>query len=537
MRSATAREPTNNRDTFVRDNLPPKEWWPDFINLDQLGYPERCNVAVELVDKAVARGWGGRSCIRSDEVSWSYADLREKVDRVANVLVHELGMVPGERVLLRSANNPMMVACYLGVLKAGGIVVATMPLLRAKELSFMVRKANIRLALCDERLEHEMARVFEECAELEGTLSFYGSGELEALMAEQPPGFEAVDTASDDPCLIAFTSGTTGNPKATVHFHRDILAACDCFPPHVLQPEADDLFIGSPPLAFTFGTGGLVWFPLRVGASVYLLEAPSPPNLAETIERVRPTVCFTSPTAYRMMLEGGRDLSSLKKCVSAGETLPRATFDAWLEATGLKLIDGIGATEMLHIFISAARDDIRPGATGKPVPGYEAKVINEQGERIVGEIGRLAARGPTGCRYLDDPRQQGYVLGGWNLTGDAYLEDEDGYFWFQSRTDDMIISSGYNIAGPEVEDALLGHAAVLECAVVGVPDEVRGHIVKAYVVLKEGQTPNDDLVKTLQDYVKETIAPYKYPRAIEFISALPRTGTGKVQRFVLRERA
>ncbi len=527
---------TAPKDTFVRDNLPPPEQWPDFINLEEFGYPDRLNVAAELVDEAVKKGWGERPCIRSDEVTWTYRDLQERVDHIANVLAHELGLIPGERVLLRAANNPMMVACYFAVLKAGGVVVATMPLLRAKELSYMVKKAKVRLALCDERLKDEMARTFEACGELEHTLYFYGSGELETLMAKQPPSFDAVDTAADDPCLIAFTSGTTGDPKATVHFHRDILAVCDLFPRHILEPEADDLFIGSPPLAFTFGTGGLVWFPLRVGASVYLLEAPSPSNLAAAIEKVRPTVCFTSPTAYRMMLEEGRDLSSLKKCVSAGETLPKATFDAWHEATGIKLIDGIGATEMLHIFISASGDDIRPGATGKPVPGYEAKVVDEKGERVVGEIGRLAVRGPTGCRYLADPRQQEYVLDGWNLTGDAYLEDADGYFWFQSRADDMIISSGYNIAGPEVEDALLTHAAVLECAVVGVPDETRGHIVKAFIVLSDNYTSSDELVKELQDYVKATIAPYKYPRAVEFIDEMPRTGTGKVQRFVLRER-
>ena len=532
MRSATA-----HKDTFVRDNLPPEETWPDFINLDKLDYPERLNVAVELVDKAMERGWGERPCIQSDEVSWSYRDLHEKVNRTANVLVHELGLIPGERVLLRSANNPMMVACYFAVLKAGGVVVATMPLLRAKELGYMVEKAKIRLALCDERLKDEMVRTAEGRAELERPLTFYGSGKLEALMAKQPPTFDAVDTAAADPCLIAFTSGTTGNPKATVHFHRDILAVCDLFPPNILKPELEDVFIGSPPLAFTFGTGGLVWFPLRVGASVYLLEAPSPSNLASAVENLKPTVLFTSPTAYRMMLEEGRDLSSLKKCVSAGETLPKATFDAWLEETGLRLIDGIGATEMLHIFISASGDAIRPGATGRPVSGYEARVVSQDGERVVGEIGRLAVRGPTGCRYLADPRQQEYVLDGWNLTGDAYLEDEDGYFWFQSRADDMIVSSGYNIAGPEVEDALLTHGAVLECAVVGVPDETRGHIVKAFVVLNGGHTPSEELVKELQDYVKATIAPYKYPRAVEFVDTLPRTQTGKVQRFVLRERA
>ncbi len=527
--------PSAHQDTFVRDNLPPKEQWPDFINLERLAYPERLNATVELVDKALERGWGFRPCILGEGIRWSYLELQEQVNRIANVLVNEMGLISGERVLLRGANNPMMAASYLAVLKAGGVVVATMPLLRTKELSFMVQKANVRLALCDARLEGELAKTVESCPGLEEVRYFYGAGGLERLMEGQPATFEAVDTAADDVCLIAFTSGTTGNPKGTMHFHRDILAVCDCFPRHILKPEADDLFIGTPPLAFTFGTGGLLWFPLRVGASTYLLEQGSPGNLAAAIEACRASVCFTSPTAYRMMLGLEHDLKSLKKCVSAGETLPKATFDAWFDKTGLKLIDGIGATEMLHIFISASGSDIRPGATGKPVPGYEAKVVNEALEPVVNEIGRLMVRGPTGCRYLADSRQQEVVVEGWNLTGDAYLEDEDGYFWYQSRADDMIISSGYNIAGPEVEDALLTHEAVAECAVVGIPDEVRGQVVKAFVVLREGYTSDEGMVETLQTYVKESIAPYKYPRAVQFVASLPRTETGKVQRFVLRE--
>jgi 2-aminobenzoate-CoA ligase len=366
-----------------------------------------------------------------------------------------------------------------------------------------------------------------------------GGGVLETMMAGRPDKFDAVETAADDVAMIAFTSGTTGQPKGTMHFHRDVLASCDCFPPHVLRADPDDIFCGSPPLAFTFGLGGLLLFPLRIGASTLLLENASPPNLLEGIARERATVCFTAPTAYRAMAADPRvrDLSSLRKCVSAGETLPAATFEAWEAATGVRIIDGIGSTELLHIFISSPEDECRPGSTGRVVPGYHAKLVDDDGNDVpAGGIGRLAVRGPTGCRYLDDvERQKTYVQDGWNLTGDAYRIDDDGYFWYQARADDMIISSGYNIAGPEVENVLLEHECVQECGVIGVPDEERGHIVAAFVVLRPGCEPGRERVEELQAFVKASIAPYKYPRRIEFVSELPRTNTGKLQRFRLRE--
>ncbi len=528
---------TAHRDTFARDNLPPRDAWPDFVGLEKLGYPPRLNAAEELLDKQVAAGLGDKPCLKSERECWSYRELQKKVNRIARVLSGELGMVSGERVLLMAPNTPMLAACWLAVVKAGGIAVAVMPLLRPKELVAICDKAKVRLALCDEAQRETLEVTAAQSEALERIVAF-GGGELEGLMARKETDFDAVPTASDDVCLIAFTSGTTGKPKGTMHFHRDVLAICDTFAKEILRPEANDLFIGSPPLAFTFGLGGLLLFPLRVGASSYLLEKPSPENLAAAIERSRASICFTSPTAYRMMLAAERDLSSLKKCVSAGETLPKATFDAWRAKTGLKLIDGIGATEMLHIFISASGDAIRPGATGKPVPLYEAKVVDDEGlELPPNTVGRLAVRGPTGCRYLADERQRDYVRGGWNYTGDAYLMDEDGYFWYQSRVDDMIVSSGYNISGPEVEDALLTHPAVRECAVVAAPDELRGAIPKAYVVLADGFEASETLVKELQEHVKATIAPYKYPREVAFLDALPRTPTGKVQRFKLRELA
>ena len=536
-------------DTFCRDHLPPPELWPDldFSRLPELAYPPRLNAATELLDKAVAAGWGDRIALHFSGGRWSYSELLTTANRIAHVLVEDLGIVPGNRVLLRGPNNPMLAACWFAVLKAGGVVVCTMPLLRVRELTYIADRAQIRFALTDARVaadcEQAMSTTGDGFPRVEGRVIQFHSdhpGSLESLMADKPVTFDNCDTAADDTALIAFTSGTTGQGKGTMHFHRDLLAACDCFPPYALKPDADDIFCGSPPLAFTFGLGGLLLFPLRVGASALLLEQATPPQLLQGIQDHRATICFTAPTAYRAMagLAQGFDLSSLKKCVSAGETLPKPTFEAWQKATGLKIIDGIGSTEMLHIFISAAGDDVRPGSTGTVVPGYEARVVDEDFNEVPpGTIGRLAVKGPTGCRYLDNPeRQRAYVQDGWNLTGDSYVMDADGYFWYQARTDDMIISAGNNIAGPEVEAVLLDHPKVSECGVVGVPDEERGQIVKAFVVLRPGFSAAPELVKELQDFVKQEIAPYKYPRAIEIVDALPRTETGKLQRFRLRER-
>jgi 2-aminobenzoate-CoA ligase len=528
-------------DTFARDHLPPPEQQPTFLfDLPDVRYPERLNCVAAFIDDWLAAGHGARDCLISPTERWSYAQLAERVNRIANVLTRDLGIVPGNRVLLRGPNSPMMVAAYFAVIKAGGVVVATMPLLRAKEIAFPISKAEIKLALCDIRLNDEMEKTRPLAPGLERVVYWGASaaGSLETMMAK--PGYEtftACDTANDDVCLIAFTSGTTGVPKGTMHFHRDMLAICDAFGKHVLRATAQDRFIGSPPIAFTFGLGGLVLFPLRVGAAAILLEKAAPDDLLAAIAKLRATICFTAPTAYRAMLGKlkGHDISALRKCVSAGETLPAATFDAWRHATGIATIDGLGSTEMLHIFIGSREEDMRAGATGKPVPGYEARVIDGEGREVAaGVAGRLAVRGPTGCRYLDDKRQTEYVQNGWNVTGDTYVKDADGYFIYQARSDDMIISAGYNIAGPEVETVLLTHPAVAECGVVGAPDPDRGHIVKAYIILRQGFTGDGALTHALQEHVKANVAPYKYPRAIEYVTSLPRTETGKLQRFELR---
>ncbi|MBX9825691.1 MAG: benzoate-CoA ligase family protein [Xanthobacteraceae bacterium] len=528
-------------DTFARDNLPPREQWPEFkFALPELQYPERLNCVTEWVDRWIAAGEGQRTCMISPSETLTYAQFHARVNRIANVLTRDLGMVPGNRVLLRAPNNPMMVAAYFAVIKAGGVVVATMPLLRAKELSYPLSKAKIALALCDFRLADEMEKAKAQSEDLK-RIVYWGNGELEGLMGNAGyENFAACDTASDDVCLIAFTSGTTGEPKGTMHFHRDMLAICDSYAKHIVRAEPSDRFTGSPPLAFTFGLGGLVLFPLRIGASTVLLEQAGPDQLLDAIQKYKITIPFTAPTAYRAMLGKLKDfdISSLRKCVSAGETLPKATFEAWEKATGIKILDGIGATEMLHIFIGSPEHEVRAGSTGKPVPGYEARILDDDGNVArPGTVGRLAVRGPTGCRYLADPRQAKYVQNGWNVTGDTYLMDEDGYFWYQARSDDMIISAGYNIAGPEVEAALLTHASVAECGVVGCPDEERGQIVKAYVVLRAGVAGDAAMIKALQDHVKATVAPYKYPRAVEFVTELPKTQTGKLQRFELRKMA
>ncbi len=535
-------------DTFCADHMPPPELLPvtDWTGVPELAYPDRINCASELLLPTIKAGNGECIALRFPSGGWTYNHLYETANRIANVLVGDLGVIPGNRVLLRGPNNPMMAACWFAIVKAGGVVVCTMPLLRERELRYIADKVEISLALTDTRYGDECEAAFlshADGSERTGARVVHFNSNahyaLEPMMRSKPPSFLDIDTAATDTAIIAFTSGTTGEGKGTMHSHRDMIAITDCFPRYVLKPTADDIICGSPPLAFTYALGGLLLFPLRFGASSLLLEQATPPHLLNAIEEFKPTICFTAPTAYRAMtaMLAGRNVSSLKKCVSAGETLPPAVFEEWKSATGLRIIDGIGATEMLHIFISAADDDIRPGATGKVVPGYTAKLVDDDGNDLPpGSIGRLAVRGPTGCRYLDNiEQQQKYVENGWNLTGDSYKLDKDGYFWYQARTDDMIISGGYNIAGPEVENVLIEHPSVRECAVVGVPDEERGHLVKAYIVLRDKHSPRPELVKELQDFVKARIAPYKYPRAIEFTDALPRTSTGKLQRYRLRE--
>ncbi len=531
---------TAHIDTFARDNLPPREAWPEMrFELPELKYPARMNCAAELLDRALERGWGDRVAIRAADGQCTYGELLAQANRIARVLVEDMGLVPGNRVLLRGPNNPMMAACWFGVFKAGGIVVGTMPLLRAKELTEIIEKAQITHALCDKRLADELGAAQRACPTLENVRYWYDDapGSLDRLCAGKSGRFDNVDTSAEDPALIAFTSGTTGKPKGTVHFHRDVIAMCDCFPRSCLKPSKDDIFCGTPPLAFTFGLGGLLCFPLRFGASTVLLERLSPDGLLEAVDKFRATICFTAPTFYRQMapIAKNHNLKSLAKCVSAGEALPDATRQLFRNATGIEIIDGIGATEMIHIFISHTPEAARRGATGYAIPGYTATVLDDNGVPCrAGVVGRLAVKGPTGCRYIADERQSVYVQNGWNVTGDAYAMDGDGYFFYQARTDDMIVSAGYNIAGPEVEGALLAHEAVAECGVVGVPDEARGQIVKAYVVLKPGYQGNAAVAAMLQDHVKNTIAPYKYPRAVEFAETLPRTETGKLQRFRLR---
>jgi 2-aminobenzoate-CoA ligase len=535
---------TAHVDTFARDRLPPRDQWPDLeYALPELQYPDTMNCATELLDGAIAHGWGDRPAVLSPEgVRWTYAELLAQANRIARVLREDMQLVPGNRVLLRGPNTPMMAAAWFGVVKAGGIVVATMPLLRAKELTDIVRKAEITHALCDARLADELTMARPACPTLTTVAYFAGNAPdgLEARAAAKPATFDDLRTAADDTVLIAFTSGTTGTPKGTMHFHRDVMAACDCWPRSVLRATPDDIFTGSPPLAFTFGLGGVLLFPLRAGAAALLVERPSPDALLPAIAAHRATILVTAPTSYRAMAAQAKahDLSSLRKCVSAGEALPAATRKLWKDATGIEIIDGIGATEMLHIFISHDEAHAKPGATGVPVRGYTACVMDDHGHPLPrGQVGRLAVKGPTGCRYLADERQRNYVRDGWNYTGDSYLVDDDGYFVYQARTDDMIISAGYNIAGPEVEGALLTHPAVAECGVVSAPDEERGEIVKAYVVLKPGHEGDAAMVEALQRFAKQQIAPYKYPRAVVFVDALPRTETGKLQRFKLRQMA
>lgn len=537
--------PSAHEDDFAARMLPPREQWPD-MSFDSLpglaAIPDRVNCGAVLLDGGAARFGDRPACLYRDHV-WTYADLKRQADRLAHVLVDDLGVRPGNRVLIRGGNTPMFVACWFAVMKAGAVAVATMPLLRWRELAYMIDRAKITVALCDRRLADEMARAAAESHHLKHVRHYAGDmttpDELELAAASRADSFQAVDTAADDVCLIAFTSGTTGQPKGCMHFHRDVLAINATFADLVLKPGPDDIFTGSPPIAFTFGLGALVTFPMSAGAATLFSEQFTPESTLQAIQDHRVTTLFTAPTAYRAMtgLAKDFDLSSLHTCVSAGETLPAPVWQGWHDATGIRTIDGLGSTEMLHIFIAETAENMRAGATGRPIPGYEARVVDDDGNDCPpGTVGHLAVRGPTGVRYLDNPeRQAAYARDGWNRTGDSYLVDQDGWFRYAARTDDMIISAGYNISGPEVEAILLTHPAVAECAVIGAPDPERGQIVKAFVVARDAAAAGPDLAGALQDHVKAEIAPYKYPRAVEFVPELPKTQTGKVQRFQLRK--
>ena len=541
---------TAQLDRFVHNGLPPPGQLPQLrFDLPELQFPDQLNLVEELLDKAVQKGFAERPLLRSPRITLTYADVRDRVDRIARVLTEDFNLKPGNRVLLRGGNSIGMALGWLAVVKAGLIAVATMPLLRAKELGDIIDKAQPAVALCDFKLIDELQGAQSQYPQITQSLKaiipfnlMSEPGSLAVLSSQKDAGFSACKTAATDIALMAFTSGTTGKPKAAIHTHRDVLAACETWPRHVLQATPDDVVIGSPPLAFTFGLGGLLVFPMWAGASVYFHDAPyTPQTMAQVIHDAGVSICYTAPTFYRQMAPLLKDLNAklgapkLRICVSAGEGLPDATRQLWKDATGIEMLDGIGATEMFHIFISSAGADVRRGAIGKVVPGYLAKVVDDAGLEVPpGTMGKLAVIGPTGCKYLADARQANYVKNGWNFPGDAFVQDADGYFFYQSRTDDMIITAGYNVGAPEVEDALLKHPAVSECAVVGKPDVERGMVIKAFVVLKPDVSEGDGTVKMLQDHVKNSIAPYKYPREIEFVAALPRTETGKLQRFKLK---
>jgi 2-aminobenzoate-CoA ligase len=550
MTAIPALAPSSHSDTFARDRLPPSDQWPVFLfDRPELQYPDQINCAVELVDHHVAQGAGTRIAVHGRNAQgafhWTYAQLQAQIDGIAHVLTKDMGLVSGQRLLLRGGNSPMMAACFLAGIKAGLVVVPTMPLLRAAELKQIIDKAQVQAALCDDELSAELRHCMtpghaHSAPILQQVINFKTQAPdgLEARMQEHKEAFAAHPTSRDDVCLIAFTSGTTGQPKGTMHFHRDVLAMCDLFPRHILQMDASDVVCGTPPVAFTFGLGGLLAFPLRYGACTVLLEKHTADTLLQTIQTYGVTQCYTAPTMYRQMagLVAGYTLKTLKHTVSAGEALPDATRQLWKLATGLEMTDGIGGTEVIHIYISSAGAQVRAGSIGQVVPGYVAQIVDEHMQAVPpGVLGRLAVRGPTGCRYLDDPRQKQYVKDGWNLPGDTFVMDADGYFSYQARNDDMIISAGYNIAGPEIESALMQHPAVAECGVVGVPDEERGQIVKAFVVLKTGHMASAEMTLDLQAFVKQAIAPFKYPRSVVYVEALPRTETGKLQRFKLRQ--
>lgn len=537
-------EPTAHADTFILDNLPPEDLWPemDYTVLPELAaYPPRMNAAVELLDRMAEGDGGARPAVHFGDRTWSYRDLLDRADRIARVLTEDCGLVPGARVLLRSPNHPLLIASWYAVLKAGGIAIPSMPVLRERELVYMMNKARIGIALSDAGLADDL----EAAARRAGdpvTIVYFNTDApdgLEARMAAKPAGFDNVDTSAADPAIIGFTSGSTGTPKGTIHFHRDIMAAADTFIGHVVGIRRDDIVCGSPQIAFLYGMCAYMPDTMRFGASVVLVERGTPAVLLKTIEKHKATVCFSTPSGYKQMLDmiEGFDTSSLRLCIAGGEPLAPAVFRGWEEKTGVRIINGLGISELLHIFISASGDDIRPGMIGKPVPGFQVRVVrDDMTDTDAGEVGQMIVKGPNGCRYLDDiERQRNYVWQGWNLSGDLCRRDEDGYISFEARTDDMILTGGYNVSGLEVEAVLLEHAKVRECAVIGAPDPDRGEIVKAFVALRDGGEATEETVKELQDFVKARISAFKYPRAVEFVAELPLTATGKIQRGALRQ--
>jgi 2-aminobenzoate-CoA ligase len=541
------RRSSQQLDTFVRDQLPPPQAWPEYrFDRPELQFPELLNAVEHLLDHAVSsKGFADHVMLRSSQRNFTYREAQAVVNRIAAYLIEDCQLIPGNRVLLRGPNTMGMALCWLAVVKAGLVAVGTMPLLRAKELSEIINKAQPAIALCDGQWLAELQAAQQQSASsMQRIICFNSEGahDLGQLCASKSNKFTACPTLASDVAMMAFTSGTTGLPKAAVHLHRDLVAACECWPRHVLRAQSSDIVIGSPPLAFTFGLGGLLLFPMWAGASVYFHDkAYTPETMVDVINNVGATICYTAPTFYRQMaaFAKAKGVSSLRISVSAGEGLPDATRQLWKDATGIDMLDGIGATEMFHIFISSPGSQVKRGVHGTPigkvVPGYIAKVVDDEGNELPrGQVGKLAVVGPTGCKYLADPRQANYVKNGWNYPGDTFLQDDEGYFFYQARADDMIVSAGYNIGGPEVEDCLLKHAAVAECGVIGKPDEERGMIVKACVVLRSGHVGDEAMVKTLQEHVKASLAPYKYPREIEFRTQLPRTETGKLQRFKLR---
>ena len=540
--------------------LPPEEMRPEKVySIPEVqDYPARLNPARELLDRNVEEGRGGKPALLFQDRVITYGALAEQANRLGNVLASH-GVEEEDRVVILSPNQPLSLVANFAALKLGAVPVPASPLLSPPEVSWVINNSEARALLVHTamlplvekaRPEFSSEPVVLGLAPPSDELSKADVESVLPLMEKADAALEAVLREKDRVGILLYTSGTTGKPKGVVHLVEEILAVADTFGHYGWKLRDDDVVFSPAPLAFAAGYGAMAIIPFRFGAAVSIMPRFEPEAAFETVQQHHATVLTILPTSYRKMLqvEGAEkrfDLSSVRMCTGGGEALTAETYGQWLDRFGLEIFEGFGTTEMFYVFVSVAvTEKAKPGSIGTPVPGYEVKVVSEEGNEVgPGEIGRMVAKGPTGTLYWRPQEENGRLMEsqrhavvgkGWNVVGDYLYGDEDGYFWFVSREDDLIKSSGYRIGPEEIEMVILKHPAVADAGVIGVPDPVRGQNTKAFVVLTEGYAPSGELKQEIIDFCRNDIAVYKLPREVEFVETLPRTVTGKLLRRVLR---